>query len=142
MEETWHLLRLFPSCAKKPKFRRSIVMKIFIIVFSLFILFAFVGCATLPLDSSLQKPVSMTQMKNAQGNQFAVTKQALWLFWGLVPISVPKVDEVVGPAVADHEGVQNLKITTEYTILNVIISAITSGVLYSQTVTIQGTVYD
>jgi hypothetical protein len=117
-------------------------MKVLIIIFSLFILFAFVGCATLPLDSSLQKPVSMTQMKNAQGNQFAVTKQALWLFWGAIPISVPKVDEVVGPVVADHEGVQNLKITTEYTFINFLIGAITQGVLYSQTVTIQGTVYD
>jgi len=120
----------------------KMIMKIMLILVVLVLIVAFVGCATLPLESSLQKPVSMTQMKNAQGNQFAVTKQALWLFWGLVPISVPKVDEVVGPVVADHEGVQNLKITTEYTFINFLIGAITQGVLYSQTVTIQGTVYD
>jgi len=117
-------------------------MKVLFIISSLLILFIFVGCATLPLDSNLQKPVSMSKVTNYQGNQFSVTKQAIWLFWGAIPISIPKVDEVVGPMVADHEGVQNLKITTEYSFLNFLLSAITQGVIYSQTVTIQGSVYD
>jgi len=117
-------------------------MKIFLIPVALILVVAFVGCATLPMESSLQKPVSMTKMKDVQGTDFIVTKQALWLFWGAIPLSVPKVDEVVGPMVADHTGVQNMKITTEYTFLNYLISAITQGVVFSQTVTIQGKVYD
>ncbi len=117
-------------------------MKILSTALILFIVLAFVGCATLPMESRLQKPVSMTKVTESQNQQFAVTKQALWLFWGAIPINVPTVDEVVGPMVADHEGVQDLKITTEYSFLNFLISAVTQGVLYSQTVTIQGTVYD
>jgi len=66
---------------------------------------SFVGCATLPLESNLQKPVAMTKISGLDGNDFVVTKQALWLFWGLTPISVLKVDEVIGPKVADHEGI-------------------------------------
>jgi len=117
-------------------------MRILYAILSLIILFAFVGCATLPLESNLEKPISMTKVSSSQSNQFAVTKQALWLFWGAIPIAVPTVDEVVGPMVADHAGVQNVKITTEYGFINFLISSITSGVLYSQTVTIQGSVYD
>jgi len=116
-------------------------MKILSTVLILFIVLAFVGCASLPMESKLQKPVSMTKVTESQSQQFAVTKQALWLFWGAIPISVPTVDEVVGPMVADHEGVQDLKITAEYGFINFLISAVTSGVLFSTTVTVQGTVY-
>ena len=116
-------------------------MKALIIVATLLIVVSLVGCATLPLESNLEKPVSMTKISGSSGNDFVVTKQALWLFWGLMPISVPKVDEVIGPKIADHEGIQNLKITTQYGFIDVVISAITSGVLYSQTVIIQGKVY-
>jgi hypothetical protein len=117
-------------------------MRILMIPAILILAVAFVGCATLPMESNLQKPVSMTKMTDTQGKDFIVTKQALWLFWGAIPLSVPKVDEIAGPLVADHTGVQNLKITTEYSFLNFVISAITQGVVYSQTVTIQGKVYD
>lgn len=116
-------------------------MKIVSVILILFIVLAFVGCATLPMESKLQKPVSMTKVTDAQKQQFAVTKQALWLFWGAIPISVPTVDEVVGPVVADNNGVQDLKITAEYGFINFLISAVTSGVLFSATVTVQGTVY-
>jgi len=116
-------------------------MKVAMIIITILLVVSFVGCATLPLESNLQKPVAMNKLSGSDGNDFVVTKQALWLFWGLIPISVPNVDEVVGPKVADHEGVQNLKITTEFGFINVLLSAVTSGVLYSQTVTIQGKVY-
>lgn len=116
-------------------------MKIISTILVLFTVLAFVGCATLPMESKLQKPVSMTKVTESQNQQFAVTKQALWLFWGAIPINIPTVDEVVGPMVADHEGVQDLKITTEYGFINFLISAVTSGVLLSATVTVQGTVY-
>jgi hypothetical protein len=67
------------------------------------------------MESKLNKPVSMTKMTNTNGKYFAEQKQAFWLFWGLAPLIIPKVDEVVGAEVAGHTGVQNLKITTEYT---------------------------
>ncbi len=116
-------------------------MKTLIILVTLLLVISFVGCATLPLESNLQKPVAMTQISNSRGNDFVVTKHALWLFWGLIPVSIPNVDEVIGPRVADYDGVQNLKITTEYGFFDFLLSAVTSGVIYSQTVTIQGRVY-
>ncbi len=117
-------------------------MKALLIPVVLVIMIAFVGCASLPMQSNLQKPVSMSKVKDVQGSDFIVTKQALWLFWGAIPLSVPAVDDVVGPMVADHAGVQNLKITTEYNFINFVLAALTQGVIYSQTVTIQGKVFD
>ena len=100
------------------------------------------GCAKLPMESRLDKPVSMTEMTDTHGKYFAVEKQAFWLFWGLTPLVMPEVDEVVGAEVADHAGVQNLKITTEYTFIDYLISFFTTGFLHSRTVTIEGEVYD
>jgi len=111
-------------------------------IFALVALLGIAGCATLPLDSALEKPVSMTDMKGDQVKTFLVQKQAIWLFWGAIPVSVPKVDEVVGTEAASHSGVQNLKVTTEYTFINFLLGAITQGAIYSQTVTIEGQVYD
>ena len=100
------------------------------------------GCATIPMESNLGKPVSMTNMEGTTVETFTVKSKAIWLFWGLVPLSVPTIDEVVGPAVADYAGVQNLKITTEDDGLDVIAWILTEGVLTMRTMTIEGEVYD
>ena len=110
------------------------------IVLALVILVA--GCATLPMESNLEKPVSMTDMKGTTAQTFASKSKAIWLFWGLMPLSLPTVDEVVGPAVADHAGVQNLKITTETDFIDWLATQLTGRILIMRTVTIEGQAYD
>ena len=100
------------------------------------------GCATLPMESNLEKPVSMTRVTDEQGEEFAEDMKALWLFWGAMPLVLPTVDEVAGPQVADHTGVQNLKVTTFSGPLDVIVTLLTDGILTMRTVTIEGEVYD
>ena len=100
------------------------------------------GCATLPMESNLEKPVSMTSVTDEQGEEFAEDMKALWLFWGAMPLVLPTVDEVAGPQVADHTGVQNLKVTTFSGPLDVIVTLLTDGILTMRTVTIEGEVYD
>jgi len=117
-------------------------MRILVQTFALLLVMVIVGCATLPLESNLQKPVSMTKMTDDSVKDFVIQKQAFWLFWGAVPLVLPAIDEVVGSEVADHAGVQNLKITTEHTIIDLLIDALSGGFVYSQTITIQGKVYD
>ncbi len=117
-------------------------MKTLVKTITLLAMLCMLGCATLTLDSNLDKPVSMTKGRGTQVKTFVMQKQAIWLFWGLIPISVPKVDDVVGAEVSGHAGVQNLKIKTEYTLLNWFLGAVTQGVIYSQTITIEGQVYD
>ena len=111
-----------------------------IIVFALVI--GVIGCATLPLESHLEKPVSMTEMTDSPSEHFIVHKHALWLFGGLIPLSLPEIDEVVGRIAADHAGVQNLKITTKFSLLDLFLSGITGGVIYSRSVIIEGEAYD
>jgi len=101
-----------------------------------------IGCATLPLESKLDKPVSMTKLKNNSSGRFVSQNKAFWLFWGLVPLSIPQVDAVVGPQVASHTGAQNLKIVKEHNVLDIIVTALTNGILYMETVTIEGEVFD
>jgi hypothetical protein len=101
-----------------------------------------IGCATLPLESRLEKPVSMTKMADSPNEHFVMHKHAFWLFEGLIPLSLPEIDEVVGRMVVNHAGVQNLKITTKFSLLDFFLSGITGGVIYSQSVIIEGEAYD
>ncbi len=117
-------------------------MKTLLKTITLLAILSMVGCATLTLESDLNKPVSMTKGRGTQVKTFVIQRQAIWLFWGLIPISVPKIDDIAGAEVASHSGIQNLKIKTEYTLLNWFLGAVTQGVIYSQTITIEGQVYD
>ncbi len=99
------------------------------------------GCATLRFESTLTKDVSMTQTSYSYSRDFYVQRRALWLFWGIVPLSRPEVDEVVGGQISGSERVQNLKITTKYTLLDFLISGLTSGIVTSRKVVIEGEVY-
>jgi len=116
--------------------------KIAVPVVALAIVVVFASCAVLPMRSKLNKPVSMTQMKDGPGEHFSEEKQAFWLFWGLAPLIIPEIDEVVASEVSGHAGVQNLKITTQYTAIDMIINILTSGILHPRTITIEGEVYD
>jgi hypothetical protein len=116
--------------------------KIVVSIAALALVIVVTGCATIPMESNVGKPVSMTNMKGTPAQNFESKSKAIWLFWGLVTLSVPTVDEVVGPAVADHAGVQNLKITMESEALDIIADILTDGILIMRTVTIEGQAYD
>ena len=71
----------------------------------------------------MEKPVSMTQISdtaNVSENKFVIEKRCYWVVGGIAPLSVPEVDELIGSKVANHAGVQNLKITTEYDVIDII----------------------
>ena len=106
------------------------------------IIIGIVGCATLPMESNLDRPVSMTDMKETPVKSFTSENKAIWLFWGLISIAVPEVDGVLVPEMAGHNGVQNMKITTESDVIDLIVTIFTDGVVTMRTVTIEGEVYD
>lgn len=111
-----------------------------IIAFTLVVIFA--GCAVLPMESKLDKPVAMSKMSDRSSGQFVSESKAFWIFWGLTPLVVPNVDSVVGPELVNHAGVQNLKVVKKHDVLDYFITVITQGFLYVETVTISGEVYD
>ena len=113
-----------------------------VIIIALALATVVAGCARLPMESNLDKTISMTSMKGTYVRQFDTKERAIWLFWGLAPLSVPSVDEVVGPHVADRAGIQNLSIETRYSIVDGLITTLTIGILTVRTVRIKGEVYD
>jgi len=117
--------------------RKAITTVVFFVL-----IIGIVGCATLPMESKLDRPVSMTDMKETPVKNFTSANKAIWLFWGLIPIALPEVDGVIVPEMAGHNGVQNMKITTEYDIIDLIVTAFTDGIVTMRTVTIEGEVYD
>jgi hypothetical protein len=121
---------------KEERMRRLLV-----ITLATMILLGLTGCAALRFESTLTKDVSMTQTSYSYSRDFYVQRRALWLFWGIIPLSTPEVDEVVGSQISGSERVQNLKITTKYTLLDFLISGLTSGIVTSRKVVIEGEVY-
>jgi len=117
---------------------KKIISSIIVLIF----LIAFVGCATLPMESNMDKPVSMTKVKDEVARVFVSNNKALWLFWGAIPLSVPTVDGVLSTQIPGHAGVQNLKITTESGFIDLVVTILTDGILTMRSVTIQGEVYD
>ncbi len=113
-----------------------------IAIIALTLVVVFAGCAVLPLESKLDKPVAMSKMSDRSSGTFVSESKAFWIFWGLTPLIVPKVDAVVGPELVNHAGVQNLKVVKKHDVIDAIITGITSGFLYVETVTISGEVYD
>jgi len=111
-------------------------------VIALALIITVVGCATIPIESKMKKPVSMTKMKDTQVKHFVVQKQVFWAFWGLVPLRQPKIDKVIEREVADHTGVQNLKVTAKHSLANYIVTLMTISFIHSKTIVIDGEVYD
>ena len=106
------------------------------------------GCATLRLEApALDKPISMsrkadTEKAHSTVRHFWEEKRAVWLLFGAIPVYVPEVDEIVAKEASGHDGVTNLSITTELGVLDIIITALTSGIVYTRSVLVEGDVVD
>ncbi len=116
--------------------------KIFMPIVALTLVVAFLGCAIVPMKSKLEKTVSLTNMNREAVREFDVKQRSIWLLWGLFPLTVPKIDDVVEPRVFDHTGVQNLKVEPKINAVDSILTLITLGIITSRTISISGEVYD
>ena len=117
---------------------RKAIATVIIFVFAIGI----VGCAAIPMQSNLDKPVSMTDMNETPVKNFVSENKAIWLFWGLIPVAVPELDGVIVPEIAGHNGIQNMKITTAYDFIDLVVTALTDGIVTMRTVTVEGEIYD
>lgn len=115
---------------------------IFVSIVALVIVMSMAGCATVSMKSKLDKTISLTDMEGNRVREIDVKQRAIWLLWGSIPLSVPKIDDIIGPHVADRTGIQNLEIESKYSFLDGLITTATVGILTMRTVTIEGEVYD
>ncbi len=116
--------------------------KVIVTIVSLVFIIGAVGCSTLPMNSNLDKPVSMTKVSETPVKAFVSQSKAIWLLWGYYPLVLPTIDGIIAPEITGHSGLQNLKITTECELVDVIINKLTIGIVTMRTITVQGEIYD
>ena len=106
------------------------------------------GCATIQLEAPmLDKPISMSRKADTQKahrtvRHFCKETRAVWLLFGAIPICVPEMDEIVAKESSGQDAVTNLSITTEYDVLDILVRAVTQGVVYTRSITVEGDVVD
>lgn len=75
-----------------------------------------------------------------QGDSFAVTSRAVHLFWGLYPVKVPNARSVLSGQITGSESIANLRIRVRKKIPDLIITALTLGIVTPTAVTYEGVI--
>ena len=100
------------------------------------------GCAetfdatTLGVPATLAAPAG----QNPQGARFRVTSRAVYGLWGLATIKQPSLRKALAAQLAGGSGIANLKIKVRSRWSDVLITALTAGLIVPRAVTFEGVV--
>jgi hypothetical protein len=100
------------------------------------------GCA-LTLDArSLGVPVTLASPANrpAEGTRFSVTSRALYAFWGVAKLKEPSLRKALAAQLGGGSGVADLRIKVRSRWSDVLITALTAGLIVPRAVTYEGVV--
>jgi hypothetical protein len=103
---------------------------------------AFQGCS-LTLDTrSLGVPVTMASPPGqaTEGERFRVTSRALYAFWGAFRIKQPSLQKTLAGQLTGGKGVADLRITVKSSFGDLLITALTAGLVVPRAVTFEGVV--
>ena len=103
---------------------------------------ALCGCA-LTLDAThLGVPVSLagSAQQPDSGTAFRVTKHATYLLAGLVSLSQPNLEDVLAAQVGSGARIANLKVKVRSRWGDLLVTALTLGLVVPRSVTFEGTV--
>ncbi|MEO0083490.1 MAG: hypothetical protein ABIK33_03795 [candidate division WOR-3 bacterium] len=92
----------------------------------------FITCYTVKVVAPPGKNVQL--LSESETTTFKTTKRAIYLIGGLIPIANTQTDETI----AKYE-LQNVRVKTEFDIIDWLISGITGGLVVTKSVTIEGT---
>ena len=100
------------------------------------------GCAQTFDATTLGVPVSMAAAagQSAEGARFRVTSRALYAFWGLARIKEPSFRKALAAQLAGGSGIANLRIKVRSRWSDVLITALTAGLIVPRAVTYEGVV--
>ncbi|MFI5208287.1 MAG: hypothetical protein ACHQX4_09735 [Gemmatimonadales bacterium] len=100
------------------------------------------GCALQFNTRSLGVPVTMAAPAGqaAAGDTFNITTHAVYLFWGLASTKQPNLRESIAGQLGAGGGVNNLAIHSRMRWPDVLLTALTLGVVSSTSVTLSGVV--
>ncbi len=100
------------------------------------------GCAQTFDATTLGVPVTMAAAagQSAEGARFRVTSRALYAFWGLARVKEPSLRKALAAQLAGGSGIANLRIKVRSRWSDVLISALTAGLIVPRAVTYEGVV--
>ena len=100
------------------------------------------GCAQTFDATTLGVPVTMAAAAGqpVQGARFEVTSHALYALWGMARIKEPSLRRALAAQLADARGIANLRIKVRSRWNDVLITALTLGLIVPRAVTYEGVV--
>jgi hypothetical protein len=105
-------------------------------------LVALPGCAetfdatTLGVPAALAAPAD----QQVQGSRFSVTQRSVYGFWGIATIKSPSLRKALAAQLAGGSGIVGLKIKARSRWSDVLITALTAGLIVPRSVTFEGVV--
>jgi hypothetical protein len=100
------------------------------------------GCAqtfdarTLGVPATLASPAD----KPAEGSPFKVTSHAVFGLWGLAKLKAPSLQKALAAQVAGGSGIADLKIKVRSRFTDILVTALTGGLIVPRSVTFEGVV--
>lgn len=100
------------------------------------------GCAETFDATSLGVPASLSAPADQlpEGARFSVTSHAVYGLWGVATIKSPSLRKALAAQLAGGGGIANLKIKVRSRWSDVLITALTAGLIVPRAVTFQGVV--
>jgi len=100
------------------------------------------GCP-LPLDArALGAPVTMAAPAGqpVEGERFEVTSRALYAFWGAFKIKQPSLQKALAGQLTGGKAISDLRIKVKSSFGDILITALTAGLVVPRAVTFEGVV--
>ncbi|MEO0071910.1 MAG: hypothetical protein ABIK10_00515 [candidate division WOR-3 bacterium] len=107
-------------------------MKRIILVFLALLIFTS-GCYTVKLVAPPDQ--EMRLLPETEATTVKIQKRAIFLLYGLIPISNASTDEIL----KNYTDLKGIKAKTEFDIIDYVISALTSGLVVTKSIVIEGT---
>jgi hypothetical protein len=100
------------------------------------------ACAQTFDATTLGVPVTMAAPAGEQvvGEPFKVSQSSVYAFWGLATLTTPKLDKALATQLVGGKGVTNLKMKIRSRWSDLLITALTLGVVVPRTVTFEGVI--
>ena len=100
------------------------------------------ACAQTFDATTLGVPVTMAASPTDQpvGEAFKVNQSAVFAFWGVLTLTTPKLDKVLATQLIGGKSVSNVKMRIHSKWSDLLITALTLGVVVPRTVTFEGVV--
>lgn len=100
------------------------------------------GCAQTFDATTLGVPVTMASPAGQppEGSRFRVTSRAVYGFWGLAKIKEPSLRKALAAQLAGGSGIADLKIRVRSRLGDLLITALTAGLIVPRAVTYEGVV--